>query len=74
MSLEIRAVIHFRSLKHTANQAILSELEEEDGGGVIALRVVQKWTVAFDAGRRSSMICQCRVGPVALQMSTPLVA
>jgi hypothetical protein len=47
MSLELRTVIHFLWLKHTPNQAILSELEEVYGKDVISLRAVEKWTTAF---------------------------
>jgi predicted XRE-type DNA-binding protein len=50
MSLEPRAVIHFLWLKHTPNQAILSELEEVYGKDVATLRPVEKWTAAFDDG------------------------
>jgi hypothetical protein len=49
--LELPAAIHFLWLKHTANQAILSELEGVYGKDVIALRAVEEWTAAFDGGR-----------------------
>jgi hypothetical protein len=48
MSLELRVVIHFLWLKHTANQAILSEIEEVYGNIVISLRAVENWTATFD--------------------------
>jgi hypothetical protein len=51
MSLERRTEIHFLWLKHTAIQAILSELEEVYGKEAIALRVVDKWIPAFDGWR-----------------------
>jgi hypothetical protein len=51
MSLDIHAVIHFLWLKHTPNQAIVSELEEVYGKDVITMPAVEKWTAAFDGGR-----------------------
>jgi transposase len=50
MSLELHAVIHFLWLKHTPNQAILSELEKVYGKDVVSLRAVEKWTATFDGG------------------------
>jgi hypothetical protein len=44
-------VIHFLWLKHTPNQAILSELEEVYDKDVITLGDVEMWTAAFDVGR-----------------------
>jgi hypothetical protein len=55
MSLELCLVIHFLSVKHARNQAILSELEEASARSVISLRAVEKWTAAFD-GRRTKFI------------------
>jgi hypothetical protein len=52
MSLEIRAVIHFLWLKQTANQSILSELENVYGGDILILQAIQNWTAAFDGGWR----------------------
>jgi hypothetical protein len=43
-------MIHFLWLKHTPNQAILSELEEVYSKDVITLLVVEKWTAAVERG------------------------
>jgi hypothetical protein len=50
MALELRALIHFLWLKHSPNQAILSELDEVHGNDVITLRAVEKLTASFDGG------------------------
>jgi hypothetical protein len=51
MSLELRAVIRFFSLKHAPNQPILSELRHVSGKDLMSLRDSEKWDAAFDGGR-----------------------
>jgi hypothetical protein len=48
MFLKLRTVIHFLWLKHTPNQATLSELKEASAKSMISRRALEKWIAAFD--------------------------
>jgi hypothetical protein len=53
LSSEIRAFIHFLSLKNFPNPAISQEIDSVSGAGVIGLRAIEKWTQRFEEGENS---------------------